>query len=198
MLAPNIAVHELIGYRCSDRVIKEIEIRKTIEEELTERLKFERLMFDLSARFVNLCPDRMESEIQDALQLMLEFFRVDRCALIRIMQDGSHWQIGHIASADGLPHLPVRIDLPVDFYPWTFKSMVERHEVLAFPTLEQMPPEAKIDRRTYEEWGIRSILNVPINFAHIPVDPATDTSEFIPDLFGNGTENIEGIVLFFG
>ena len=55
--------------------------RKQAEEALEERLRFERLLSDLSARFVNIPPDRVDSEIEDGLRQILEFFQVDRCAL---------------------------------------------------------------------------------------------------------------------
>ena len=54
------------------------------EEGLKERLKFEQLLSDLSARFVNIAPDQVDLEIQSALRQILEFFQVDRCGLIRV------------------------------------------------------------------------------------------------------------------
>ena len=44
------------------------------DEGLKESLKFERLLFDLSARFVNIAPDQVDLEINNALRQILEFF----------------------------------------------------------------------------------------------------------------------------
>ncbi len=41
---------------------------------LEERLRFERLLSNLSARFVNIPPDRVDSEIDHGLRQILEFF----------------------------------------------------------------------------------------------------------------------------
>ena len=49
--------------------------RKQTEEALEDRLRFERLLSDLSARFVNMPPDRVDSEIEDGLRQILEFLR---------------------------------------------------------------------------------------------------------------------------
>jgi len=53
-----------------------------------ERLRFERLISDLSARFVDIVPDRVDGEIENALKQVLEFFQVDRGGLV-----GTPWQI---------------------------------------------------------------------------------------------------------
>jgi transcriptional regulator with GAF, ATPase, and Fis domain len=39
---------------------------------------------------------------------------------------------------------------------------VEKHEVVSFSRLDDLPPEAKVDKQTYAEWGIRSALDIPI------------------------------------
>ena len=67
-----------------ERLNREIEQRRRTEEALKERLQFERLLSDLSARFINIAPDQVDSEIQSALRQILEFFQVDRCGLVRI------------------------------------------------------------------------------------------------------------------
>ena len=69
--------------------------RKQAEEALGDRLRFERLLSDLSARFVNIPPDRVDSEIEDGLKQILEFFRVDHCTLLRILPSKASFQITH-------------------------------------------------------------------------------------------------------
>jgi len=50
---------------------------------------------DLSARFVNIPPDRVDAEINHGLRRILEFFQVDRAGLIQSLPDGSGHQITH-------------------------------------------------------------------------------------------------------
>jgi len=57
------------------------------EEALKGRLRFEGLLSDLSARFINIAPDQVDLEIQSALRQILDFFQVDRCGLLRIAQN---------------------------------------------------------------------------------------------------------------
>jgi hypothetical protein len=49
-----------------EQLIREIKRREQIEEALKERLKFETLLAELSAHFVNLPADRIDSNIEDA------------------------------------------------------------------------------------------------------------------------------------
>jgi len=132
------------------------------EEPLQERLRFERLLSDLSARFINLAPDQIDREIQNALRQILEFFQVDRCGLVRISPNETSWRITHVAYASDVPPVPVNTDLPTTMFPWVYEKITKRHEVVAFRTRDELPGEAAIDKQTYEELEILSALNIPI------------------------------------
>ena len=61
---------------------------ETIHAELEERLRFETLLAELSAHFVNLPADRMDSEIEDAQRRICEFLNLDRSSLgLRSVQE---------------------------------------------------------------------------------------------------------------
>ena len=64
---------------------RDVTERKRAEEALSDRLQFEQLLSGLSARFVNIPPDQVDSEIEDGLKQILEFFQVDRCALLQLL-----------------------------------------------------------------------------------------------------------------
>jgi formate hydrogenlyase transcriptional activator len=136
--------------------------RKQVEQALENRLRFERLLSDLSARFVNIPPDRVDSEIEDGLRQILEFFQVDRAGLLRSLPDRSAHQITHGVYGENVPSVPVGVELPRSLYPWAYEKLVEKHEVASFSRLDDLPPEADVDRQTYAEWGIRSALDIPI------------------------------------
>ncbi len=71
---------------------------KLAEQALEERLRFEQLLSDLSARFVNIAPDWVDSEIEESLRQLLDFFKVDRVALLQYFPDKASWQITYGAS----------------------------------------------------------------------------------------------------
>jgi formate hydrogenlyase transcriptional activator len=136
--------------------------RKQVEQALENRLRFERLLSELSARFVNIPPDRVDSEIDYGLRQILEFFQVDRAGLMRSLPDRSAYQITHGAYGEDVPPVPVGVELARSLYPWASEKLVEKHEVVSFSRLDDLPPEANVDRQTYAEWGIRSALDIPI------------------------------------
>ena len=141
---------------------RDVTERKQAEEALGERLQFEQLLSDLSARFVNLPPDRVDSEIENELRQVLEFFRVDRCSLLRLVPGKASWQITHTASSGNVPTRPAGVELPSSLYPWAYEKLAEKHEVMSVSRLDDLPAEANVDRQTCIKWNIRSYVNIPI------------------------------------
>ncbi|HXX53221.1 MAG TPA: GAF domain-containing protein, partial [Thermodesulfovibrionales bacterium] len=125
-------------------------------------MNFARLISNLSARFVNIAPERVDGEIEQSLRQVLEFFRVDRCALLKTLSDRGAWQVALVAYAEGIPPVPEKTDLPLSLFPWVASQILDRHKVVFFKTPEDLPPEADIDRQTYHAWGIKSSLTIPI------------------------------------
>jgi formate hydrogenlyase transcriptional activator len=136
--------------------------RKQVEQALENRLRFERLLADLSARFVKIAPDRVDSEIEYGLRQILEFFQVDRVALVRALPDRPTYQITHCVYGKDIPAVPVGVELPRSLAPWAFEKLAEKHEVVSFSRLDDLPPEANENKQTYVKWGIRSTLQIPI------------------------------------
>ncbi|MEJ2286090.1 MAG: sigma 54-interacting transcriptional regulator, partial [Desulfobacterales bacterium] len=124
---------------------------------------FEGLLFDISARFINIAPDQVDLEIEIALRQILEFFRVDRCGLVRVSANDNSFRITHVAYASNIPPVPENTDLPTDWFPWVYENITRRHTVTSFATRDELPREAAVDRQTYEELEIRSALNIPIS-----------------------------------
>ena len=115
-----------------DKVVEleaEISARKETENRLEERLRFEQLLSDLSARFMDIPPDRVDSEIEYGLKQILAFFRVDRCGLLRTLPGRSAYQITHVAYSEDVPPVPVGIDLPVSMNPWVYEKLILKQEV---------------------------------------------------------------------
>ncbi|MGE5800545.1 MAG: sigma 54-interacting transcriptional regulator [Syntrophaceae bacterium] len=142
--------------------VREIDNRESIEEALEEQLRFERLLSDVSARFVNIAPNRLDEEIEHALWSVMKFFQVDRCGLIRTLPGKSSWLITHVACSQDVPPVPTGIELPRSINPWAYDRLIEKREPICFAKPEDTPAEAEVDRATWKEWGIRSNLVIPV------------------------------------
>ena len=62
------------------------ESTETMPTELEERLRFERLLAELSAHFVNLPASQIDSNIEDAQRHLCELLDLDRSALFQLSE----------------------------------------------------------------------------------------------------------------
>jgi formate hydrogenlyase transcriptional activator len=129
---------------------------------MDKRHLFEQLVSEVSARFIRIAPDRVDGEIYSALEEIREFFSVDRCGLMEIDHDKREWQITHFAFHPDIQTLPVNEPLPRELFPWVYDQLVEENRVVVFSSTDQLPREAGVDKATYHEWGIQSVLALPI------------------------------------
>jgi len=127
-----------------------------------ERLHFEKTISDLSARLINLPSDKLDTEIEHALKVILEFFQVDRCALLQALPGGDAWKITHLASSQHAPPIPVGTELPRSINPWAYNRLTNHGKVVLFSKVDEMPDEARVDKQTWRDWGIRSNLVIPL------------------------------------
>ncbi|MCU0582992.1 MAG: sigma 54-interacting transcriptional regulator [Syntrophales bacterium] len=127
-----------------------------------KRLEFEQFLADLSASFVTLSPAQVDDEIRGALKKVLQFFEIDRCSLLRLLPCRTQWQVSHNADAAGDSPYPVETSLPVSLVPWAAGKLADERETFSFATLDDLPPEAAVDKQTLEMWKVRSGLYIPI------------------------------------
>ena len=142
-------------------------LKRKAEASLDERLRFERLVSQISARFLNVTPDEVDGEIEGALKRIVDFFRVTQSVLIKGSREKHRAEITHAAHADDVPPTPARVNL-YPALPWTSK-MCEQGEIIRGATLDGLPAEAAVDKEFYRNLGIRSILIVPVMIEGSPV-----------------------------
>jgi transcriptional regulator with GAF, ATPase, and Fis domain len=132
------------------------------EKNLSERLEFEAMLANISARFVNLPPEAVDREIELALKAILKFFQVDRAGLVRGLPEKNLFQITHIAYSENIPPVPTRIEHSQAIHPWAYDKLVRKQEGVAFSSIDDLPPEAEVDKKTWKEWRILSEVDLPI------------------------------------
>jgi two-component system sensor histidine kinase/response regulator len=140
--------------------------RKKADRNLQERLRFERLITDISARFINAAPDALDREIEGALKEIVDFFHVSHSVLIEGFPEEPRAVITYAAHADDVPPTPLGGDLYLPF-PWASK-LLARGEILCIPTLDRLPAEAAVEREVYRKLGVRSFLIIPVLIEGLP------------------------------
>jgi PAS domain S-box-containing protein len=130
--------------------------------DLGDRLQFEQMLSDLSARFINLPSEKLDDEIKHAMERVMEFFQVDRCGLLQALPGRDAWKITHLASSDFAPPIPIDTELPRSIHPWAYDRLTNHGEVVLFSKVDDMPDEARVDKQTWRDWRIRSNLVIPL------------------------------------
>jgi two-component system sensor kinase FixL len=133
----------------------------TLKAQLEEQLRFEKLISDLSARFVRVSNDRLDEEITRAIEELRVFFGCDRCGLLRAGGREGVFLLTHISYGEGIEHVPDDIDLAAIF-PWSYEMYFRRGEPIVFAKTDEVPPEAAVDKATAIAMGIKSSMGVPL------------------------------------
>ena len=136
------------------------------QDELSERVRFEEFLANLSAKFAGLPAERVGEEVIQGLKLLVEYLNIDRSTLLEFSSDFVHLKVLYSYARKGFEPLP-SIDVTKKF-PWS-ASKIKRKEIFILNSLDEFPPEAATDRRSFEEFGIKSNLSIPIFFGDSPV-----------------------------
>jgi PAS domain S-box-containing protein len=130
------------------------------------RLEFETLLADLSSRFINLPPDQVDREINDALRRVCELLGIDLAVLWQWPGPAPDVIIAtHFHSAEDAQ--PPAGPLSEEQFPWARKEVLAGRVVL-LRSLDDFPAEAAIDRESCRLLGINSNLTLPLAVAGAP------------------------------
>jgi hypothetical protein len=99
--------------------------RKSLED----RLRFETLMSEISARFVNLPADRIDSEVEDAQRRICELLGLDRFSLMQTSEEEPGTLcLTHFHDATGATAVPAGINVN-ELFPWSARKILNRETV---------------------------------------------------------------------
>jgi transcriptional regulator with GAF, ATPase, and Fis domain len=125
-----------------------------------DRVQFETLISDISARLIAVTSAQLAETIQWAMETVRLFFNADRCALLAVSDNFESVNIAYVSYADGVPHVSSELNLGI-LFPWVWERAL-RGQVSVIRTLAELPPEAAEDRANCEGMGTRSFICIPI------------------------------------
>jgi formate hydrogenlyase transcriptional activator len=126
-----------------------------------DRVEFETLISDTSATLVAASPADVDAAIERGLERMRLFFDADRCALMKVSVDPDTAYPTHAAYGPEIPHVPPELNV-AGLFPWSHHRLSVEHQPVVVSRLADLPPEAAVDRATWQQMGARSSLVVPI------------------------------------
>ncbi|SPD74529.1 putative Histidine kinase [uncultured Desulfobacterium sp.] len=140
----------------------DISDRKKAEKAISYRIQFEKLIMNISSRFVRLSLDEIDAGINDALRIIGEFAHVDRAYVFQFREgleaDNTHeWCAENIqAQIQKLKHINMS-----DEFPWFLLKMRARLPI-HIRSMDDLPGEAIREKGHFERHGIRSVMAVPM------------------------------------
>ena len=155
------------------------------DEEASAPVQFNELLLKLSMRFVHLASDQVDSEMEDALRRVCELLGVHRSSVWQGSREApDDWRLTHVyqhpdhaavvVTPDGeivprggwtllQPAAPPRrtVMAAQEYFPWV-SAKLRRHETVVINSLDDLPPAAAHDRKSFTQLGGRSILVFPL------------------------------------
>ena len=141
-------------------LLRQRKLRHYAQADLAERLRFEKTLSALSARFVNLPPDRVDSQIAHELKMLAEFLEMDRITVFTISEIDSMLRAVQSYTSSGVEPAPELIEF--DRLTWTKKKILNG-EIVFFSDPDDLPKEAGAEKQYLRSQGVQSAVVVPLN-----------------------------------
>lgn len=140
-------------------VARQLEVGEAGRLQVESQLEHERLIAELSTKFINLPPEQVDEVILQALGRIGEMLDLDRCTFFRIMPDGVATDaLGWRRAGVPPPPSPVTPDQ----VPWAYATL-RAGELVCFSSVDDIPNP--IDRENYRKFGTKSAVTVPLSVA---------------------------------
>ena len=138
--------------------------RKRADEALQDRLKFERLLAEVSARFIGAPAPEIDAEITRTLQRVGDYVKPDRLAVAQFTLGEETLRTTHHFAAPGIAQPPEQLVVDENM-PWLAKRLLDGRVTACSMAPEDLPSEAATEKDLVPRLGIRSFLAVPLRVA---------------------------------
>jgi PAS domain S-box-containing protein len=128
---------------------------------MEQRLRFEMLLADVCAQFVNVPPDDLDSKIENAQRLVCESLGVDHSSIWQVLEnDPDQFVMTHAYRDPKLKPLPSRPVLK-EYFPWA-QSKILKKQTISVPNTAKVPSDAARDRDSWLQYGVQATLVFPL------------------------------------
>ena len=128
---------------------------------LDDLVEFEDLLLEISTCFVNLSPNQVDREIENAQRELCENLQLEHSSLWQIPSENPEALLmTHVFRDPTLAVPPANMDAR-EYFPWTYRKLL-RNEIVCVANSLEVPPEAAKDSASWKQFGIRSTLAIPL------------------------------------
>ncbi len=133
--------------------------RKQVQIKVEELLRFEQIVSEISAVFINIPVKEVDGKITYGLERIGKFFNVDRCSLYQYSNQQDDFRISHTWTQKGVDPAPV--SLTSEMLPWVNEKW-KRGESVAIDNADDLPAEATKDRQSLINMNVKSHFSFPL------------------------------------
>lgn len=149
--------------------MRDITKSKEMADQIRRRIALEQLVRSISTRFIGLDPSDLDDALQETLELLGSFLGVDRSYILRFAADLTHAENTNEWCAEGVEsQIDVLFNLPEDVITWGLEN-VRARQTICIPDLAALPDDEAEIRDFLLDYGISSIILVPIASAAEPL-----------------------------
>lgn len=136
--------------------------RKSINQEIEYRLRFQDMIFSISKRFATAQPHALDNAIQQTIKEAGQFIGVDRTCVTLFSPDLTSMRTQFEWVAKGIkPLIKYLQHMSIKQYPWFMQQIFNENELLV-PDINDLPKEAAVEQSGWLKIGYKSLLLVPI------------------------------------
>ena len=136
------------------------ELAPTAPLDVDDLLGFERLLSTVSAAFIHLPANEFDRAIDSCLERIVVALGIDRCSLGRVLSVNGSVEITHSYAVEGVVRAPKFLPAQA-VNPWVL-AKARANEPVVFSRLDDLPPEASLDKVTWRKIGMKSHVMMPI------------------------------------
>ncbi len=134
--------------------------RKKTGATFKKRLQFEQMLSEVSSVFANLPAEEVDEHIEYGLERIGKFLAVDRSNYVHGFQANKISGTIYSWANEGIVPLPALKNIDQE-WPWV-QSLLIKGKHYQFTHVENLPPEAAIDKKNFLRVGAKSQIQVPI------------------------------------
>jgi transcriptional regulator with GAF, ATPase, and Fis domain len=136
--------------------------QSALQAETESRLRFEMLLADVCAQFVNVALSDVDPTIENAQRVICESLGVDHSSVWQVSKENPDLPvITHVYRDPTLKPLPLHPNVK-EYFPWSSSKILNK-EIVCVPNTGALPPEAMKDKESWEEYGVHSSLVFPLS-----------------------------------
>ncbi len=143
-------------------IVEDITEQKRAEETLRYQLSLQKLISRIAAVFVHQSLEQFDEGVHQILQLLGDFFKVDRVCVFQFSHDKQIVADVYEWCAPGVPPQRDKLtNLAVDDFSWLFEQLATKDH-LYIPNLATIPLEAHKDYLEIKRSGVKSLICTPL------------------------------------